>query len=246
VRKAIFVILFFISGFSAMSLENTNDRYYFPGLFDMPLMTLPEAERVVKSNTTDIQSLINSGLFYFAQGNVLEKNDKRKEEYLFNAITIFEKLWNTDKRNNKYRLLLGYSYTSICNTNISIEDILKYVFRARNMFTMVIADLPDNIDARLARNRVNMNIPKNAGRPDDMIIEDSLRFFATYDVLDTEQKNSLYLISGIQEMRLAAVIIYEDRKQKEEAARLWRQIDARYLEKFYMDLYQSYAAKLGV
>jgi hypothetical protein len=110
---------------------------------------------------------------------------------------------------------------------------------------MIISSLPENIDARLARNRINMNLPPDAGRPDDIVIEDSLKFLEVYEKLDKSQRNDEYWLMGVMEMRLAIAMIYEYKGQRQEAKGYYQLIDKKYLNEHVLNYYNDLNKKLG-
>ena len=77
---------------------------------------------------------------------------------------------------------------------------MNYIFRARNLFSVVIARLPENMDARLGRTLINMNLPRANGRPDNVIKEDVDVFLKGYDLLPAGLSGNEYFYLALQEI----------------------------------------------
>ena len=93
---------------------------------------------------------------------------------------------------------------------------MKYIAKARNLFSLVIAKLPENIDARLGRLRVNVSMLAGSSRPDDIILDDADVYIKNM-IFYPQKKNSFYFQQGLTEAYLARAIVYDYRKQRELA-----------------------------
>jgi hypothetical protein len=245
IKYILSTLIFISTGSTGYTLENKSNKYYFADLFNTTITDEKSAENILKNKSGNKDLLRQAGVYYFIKTSGLKKSDSDKIKYARKTIDIFENLWKRDRKNDLTRLQLGYGYSSLGDTDIEMEEMIDYVFKARNLFSMVVASLPDNIDARLARNRINMNLPADAGRPDDMVLEDSLKYIEIYEKLDMEAQQNESLLMGIMEMRLAAAMIYENKKLIDEAKKHFRLIDKKYLNDYIMNYYQELTNKLG-
>ena len=107
----------------------------------------------------------------------------------------------------------------------------------------MIAKLPENIDARLGRLRVNVSMPAGSSRPDDIILDDADVYIKKYDILPAEEKNSFYFQQGLTEAYLARAIVYDYRKQRELARENLLKVDTSLLTAHTKKLHKPIAGK---
>jgi hypothetical protein len=239
--------LFFTSGFSfAESLDNTGNRYYFTNLFYSTVQSDKEAEEVLKKNPNDPQVLEACGSYYFIKGSDLKSDEGIKKKYSEKALKVFDKLYKQN-RSDRSKMLLAYAYASSAGLKgQNLLVVIGNVMKSRNLFSMAVASLPDNIDPRLGRTRINMNMPEGSNRPDDIILEDCDKFFEVYQKMPAElQENPMYKV-GVSEMRLAACMVYDYRNNKTEAALYFKDIDRTVLNSVIVKFYDNLKKKYGV
>jgi len=247
------LLLFILfAGFAAVSAQasaapaTAEGRVYFEGLFLGYESEAEIASGKAAAPTSDATA-IKEALYYFMQGSSLPRTDKRKAPVLERSIEIFERLWKKNRSDPKTMIQLAYAYTAYCDATDNLEAILSNVFKARNLFTLVVQKLPENIDARLGRIRININLTPMNGRPDDMLLADALVYIATFEkTLAEAQKREEYFRAGYAESCLGAAVVYDERRDKTNAQALFRKIDASlvppHLSKLYKLLLKKYGA----
>jgi hypothetical protein len=224
---------------------------YFPDLF---IGFKSEAELVAakKSNTPEI--LGKEGVYYFTTATTLPRGDKRIKPMLEKSIAIFDKIRrqnmvnNPEQPDNQNIIRLGYAYMAICDTDIPLDKVMENVSKARNLFTIVIDRLPDNIDARLGRTQININLLPDQGRPDDIILDDVNVFFKGYNQLTNREKKLGIFPMGVNVMRLAAALVWDRRHNKSLAQEYLNavesdQLNAANLKGIYNRLQKKYRRK---
>jgi hypothetical protein len=225
--------------------NDTDGKYFFKDLFK-GFDTVDDLNKTIKEKPESDEVLVKEGNFYFIAGTNLGKNDARKKEYLEKALSVFDSLWKKDRSNSKSMILLSYAYTAICDVEDNLEKILQYVFKARNMFTIVIQKFPENLDSRLGRIRININLTPQTGRPDDMLLDDALTYIRTYKKLDAGQKKDAYFYDGLAEACLAAVSIYDFRNENNNAKEYISQIDGKVIPAHLKNMYDKLKKKYGI
>jgi len=192
-----------------------NDIYYFKDLFE-GYDTLEEARAVVSAGGT-VEERIRAGVAFFVIGSNLPKRDGSKESILRECLDVFDALWRDERSNDRITMLLAYAHTGVGGYVKDLDEIMTHVFRARTFFDIVVARRPQNIDPRLGRTLINMNLPKGNGRPDDIILADTAIFLEIFETLEPETQNHPFYHMGLMEMRLARALILTDRRKKREA-----------------------------
>jgi hypothetical protein len=220
----------------------TDSTIFFPDLF-LGFEDLNQATNVFNNSSASKSDLRKAGIQFFLAGTQPDLNKKEMTSLLKKSVVVLEKSWAQDKLDNRIRILLAYSYTAYCGANISIEDIMRYIFKARNLFSLVIAKLPQNIDARLGRIRINVSMPAGTSRPDDILIDDSKVFIENFKLLSIADKNSFYFKQGLSEANLALAIVYDYRNQKDNARENFLKIDTKLLTTHTKKIYQVIASK---
>lgn len=222
--------------------EKLDGELFFPNLF-ITWNSETEAAKALTQKKVNKNDLVKSGVYYFVRGSTLsDKRKKDKRSDLQKAINIFENLWKTDRSNNRVTVLLAYSSTAICATDLSIEQTLQYINKARNLFTIVINKLPNNFEARAGRIRINMNMP-NDMRPDDILISDCKQALESYSRLKTETQQDLFFLQGMNICYLALGIGYNSKGQKREGMDQLAKVEKKYLEKSDLELYKKVLEK---
>lgn len=226
---------------------------YFPNLF---VGFKNEAELAAakkrKTNLTEIRG--KEGIYYFTVATTLPRGDKRIKPMLEKSIAIFEEIRrqnmvkNPEQPDNQNIIRLGYAYMAICDTDIPMDKLMQYVYKARSLFTIVIDRLPDNIDARLGRTQININLSPAQGRPDDVILADVDVFFKGYNQLTAREKKLGIFPMGVNVMRLAAALVWDRRHNKLLTQKYLdaidpKQLDAANLQGIYKRLQKKYRRK---
>jgi hypothetical protein len=150
-------------------------------------------------------------------------------------------------KDGRLQVLLAYAYTGYSAANTDLEIIIKYVFRARNTFSLVIDRLPENIDARLGRAHINMNLTPQTGRPDKLLEDDARVYLSGFERLSQEDRADGYYRMGRSLMNLALAIVLADSGRSDEARRYIAAAvleDIPPLDSYARDLYARYAKRL--
>ena len=217
-----FVLLSLMLSLASL-LPADEDIYYFRDLFE-GYETLAEARAAIENNGA-IEERIKAGVAFFAIGSQLPKKHAEKEGILRECLEVFDALWREDRGNDRVSILLGYAHMGLGGYVQSLNEIMTHVFRARTLFDIVAARRPQNIDPRLGRTMINMNLPKGNGRPDDIILEDTAAFLEVFDTLKSEMQNHPFYYMALMEMRLARVLILRERRKNREAREILETID---------------------
>lgn len=224
------------------ALDNAGDRYYFPDLF-LGYQTADEINeaKTAVGNTPEVRT--KEGIYHFIQGTSADLSRSDQREHLESCLAIFEQLWRENRSDNRTTILLAYAYTGLCgalDTKKDLDTIMHHVYKARNLFSILVQRLPENIDPRLGRTRINMNLTPQTGRPDAVILDDANVFFKVYDSLDSELKKDPYFHMGLMEMHLATALVYHDQKKKKQARKAFQAIDAEIFEEYAPHLIKMY------
>jgi hypothetical protein len=222
------------------------DDYSFERIFPS-FDSLEEANTAEKSAQGDRETALRLGNFFFIAGTAAESSPAMKKAYANKAIDVLERLWKKNRKDNEVCLSLGYAYTARAGiTPLSeLESLMADIDKAQNLFGMVVARLPKNIDARLARTMINMNLAAQNGRPDALIVEDYAAFMEGYGRLAPGLKANPYYKMGAEEMRLAKALVRADQGKKAEARGLFGDIDPSVLPAQFRALYDALKKRLG-
>jgi hypothetical protein len=225
--------------------SSTADEYSFERIFPS-FDSLQAAEQAQKSDPEGRETNLRLGNFFFIGGTAPDAPLARKRECARRAIEVLERQWRKDRKDNEVSLSLGYAYTARAGiTPMSeLEALLSDINKAQNLFGMVVARLPKNIDARLARTMINMNLTAQNGRPDALILEDYAVFMEGFSRLPPELGENQYYRMGAQEMRLAKALVLKDKGRKAEASSLVSSIEASLLPEQFRKLYEALKKKL--
>ena len=240
-KKNVFI---FLTCLLAPPLFAEQDIYYFDELFK-GFETIDEARDAVQRSSS-VDERIMAGVAFFTIGSNLPKNDPQRDLILRECLDVFDTLWREDRGNDRVTLLLAYAHTGVGGIVKDLDEIMTHVFRARTLFDIVVARRPRNIDPRLGRTMINMNLPKGNGRPDDIILDDTDVFLQTFDTLGPEIQNHPFYQMGVMEMRLARVMILFDRGKRRAARELFAEIDRSALpDEVFTRMYDVLARKAG-
>jgi hypothetical protein len=230
-----------------MSAEDSSasNLYFFPKLWEQ-YSSIAEMENDRKNGIITPDSLRKEGVYYFQTGINAPKSDRGRVEMLRKSVAVLEGLWKRNKSDNRVVLLLGYSYTGVASVESDIELILKYVFRARNMFSIVIDRLPENIDARMGRAHININLTPQTGRPDQLLHDDAVAFLAGYEKLDPSLRDDPYYRMGRSVMKLALGVLAADAGDSAKAKRFLSEVERKDFpenDRTVIDMYTTYTAR---
>lgn len=226
---------------------------YFPDLF-LGFKNEAELGAAKKQQPNRPEVLAKEGIYYFTLGTTLPHGDKRRKPLLEKSIDIFDGIrrqnmvQNPGEPDNQNVIRLGYAYMAICDTDIPMDKLMEYVYKARNLFAAVIDRIPENIDARLGRTQININLSPAQGRPDEIILDDVKAFFAGYDQLSAREKKVGMFPMGVNVMRLAASLVW-DRRHQQSLTRKYlgaiepQQLNAENLKGMYRRLQKKYRRK---
>lgn len=210
--------------------NKTHTKLYFADLYLTKLQSLKEAgkiKRQILSNTDElsgqaIEKIINCANFYFLAGTRLPAGDKTGVEYVKISLQLYTLAWKANMSDPRIRVLLATAHMSRgADPHISIEEILTHIFRARNLYSMVLNSYPENLDALLGRIRINMNLTPATGRADSIHTEDIKKYQAGYAKLSESEKENPYFKMGLMEVYLAEAILLSEKK---ETARLKKEL----------------------
>lgn len=228
----------------APRLPVSADEYSFERVF--PSFESSEAAGEALKTTMDGETELRLGNYYFIQGTSPGTSPSQKKEFTQKAVEILEGAWKRNKKDNEVCLSLAYAYTGRAGiTPMSeLEALLSDINKAQNLFGMIVARLPRNIDARLGRTMINMNLTARNGRPDALILEDYLVFMEGFARLRPELKANQYYVMGAMEMRLAKAMVLKDQGKKAEAKSLVAEIDASVLPEQFRKLHDALRKEL--
>jgi hypothetical protein len=173
------------------------------------------------------EALLKAGNYYWMSSSSGELGPAERRASAAKAVEGLERLWKKDRKDDEVCLYLGYAYVTLAGaTPLSeLETLIGLINKAQNLFGMVVARLPANVDARLARTLINMNLSPQTGRPDALILEDAGVYFAGLAKLDEGTRSNEYYRSGTAEISLAKAIVLRDQGKDAEAKALVAGID---------------------
>jgi hypothetical protein len=221
------------------------DEYSFERIFP----SFDSAEAALNAASSDPEGRetnLRLGNFYFMQATSDSNPRAMRKECANKAIEVLEKSWRKDRKDNELCLSLGYAYTARAGITplAELEALMGDINRAQNLFGMIAARLPRNIDARLARTMLNMNLNAQNGRPDALILEDYAVFMEGFQRLVPELRAHPYYLMGEAEMRLAKALVRRDQGKKAEARSLLGEIEPSLLPGAFRKLYDSLEKRL--
>jgi hypothetical protein len=237
VKTAAFIALTLGTFLPLAALDNRGNAVYFETIFPA-FGTEEEALSALKADPEGRDTDLKAGNYYWMLGTSEKTQAASKRALCRKAADILEGCWKRNKRDDEVCLSLGYAYTGIAGATpmSELEALLSAINKAQNLWGMVVARLPRNIDARLARTLINMNYTPQNGRPDALILEDANVYFQGYSSMSEGMQKQPYYYMGSMEMRLARALVLHDQGRKAEARILVNEIDETVLAKHFLTL----------
>jgi len=246
IQKIGFILVAVIVTLASLYAEDGDvEKYCFPNMWEK-FNSLEEIANAKKERKFTDNDLRKEAVYYFSTALNDEKNAAKKSKMVDDSLDILNKLWRKDNKNNLITLLLGYSYTAQAAISDKLDLKLRYVFRARNLYGIVIERLPENISPRLARAHININLTPLNGRPDDILIEDAEVYLTGYPKLPEAVRNDPFYKMGKSIMNLALAVIYWDQNKSSKGKPYFEQVDAADFpasDVTIIDLYNNYKKK---
>jgi hypothetical protein len=219
--------------------NNTDDQLYFKNLYFSRFKSPDEADAEI-SKSDDFNTLLDYANFYYTTGALMKPGNSTGVAYIQKAFMVYQILWKQNFSNPRIQVLMANAYASQgANPQNNIKTIIEYVFRARNLYSMVIDRYSSNLEARLGRARINMNLTPATGRPDEIHREDIRIFIAGYQNLPHEEKENLYYKMGLMEMYLARAMLAVEKKNTSQAQADLNRIDTALLHEQAKKLYDT-------
>jgi len=212
---------------------------YFDKLFYTPYQSENDLIKV-KINESDTEQMIFAGNFYFITGAQLPQGDKKGVEYIKKSLDIYQKIWKNNFSHARVRTLLATAHMARGgDSNISIEDILDHIFRAKNLFSMVLSKYPENLDALIGRIRLDMNLTTGTGRSNTIHESDIRLFFAGYPRLPEELKLNPYFLMAYNEVLLASTRLDLENGKHKSAENSFKSINKKALHEHAQKMYNE-------
>lgn len=160
------------------------------------------------------ETLEKAGIYYYLQASGLPKGAKQRKPMIDESVSMFTTLWKQDRQDIPNMIRLGYALMLLCDTDIPLEGIIKNITRANGLFSTVTGTVPQNMDARLGRIYININLTPETGRPDEVLLDDAMVYLAGYESLlpETQQRPDIQM--GLMVARLAAAIVWDARNEE--------------------------------
>lgn len=172
-------------------------------------------------------------------------------QYARRAVKQYEALWAADKTNNRLNVLYAYAiltYVAIGSDlkKVDLASVQQLYFKARNLVNVVVARLPDNVNARYLRLLMTFDIPAASGmRPEAVILDDSKRFLADYSKLPPEVQNDReYRLYMNQVLLIRAFMLEQNSRVPEARATFARVNEATIVGDEFKKLYRKVAERL--
>ncbi len=202
-------VLVFITPLSLQAKDRGDGTLYFSDLYYTSFTSFEEAEKAKDSDHTG--TLLEYANFYFIAASQMPQRSQESAEYSEIAFDVYLKVWKNNFSDPRIQTLMATAYASQGNNpNLNLQNVVEYVFRARNLYTMVLDVYPGNLDACLGRIRINMNLTVATGRPNDIHRADVENFFRGYALLPEFLKSNPYFRNGLMEVYLARALLYEE------------------------------------
>jgi len=219
---------------------------YFKDIYYTRFKTVEQADQALKNHETDQQVQLEYANFYYVTGAHMPLKDKTGIEYIEKALLVYQVLWKKNFSDPRIQFLMANAYSSQGNNpKHNMGKLVEFVFRARNLYSMIIDRYPENLEARLGRARINMNLNAATGRPEAVHREDIRVYLDGYAKLPGDQKENPYFIKGIHEMYLALAMLDVENKQWSDADKNMRKIEISQLNEHAKGLYNDVQKKLG-
>jgi hypothetical protein len=240
------VISFLVLAPSAGALDAVRDSTYFADLF-VTFASEQEATRAQAKNPGDRETQLKTAIFYWLSAVQPIENIKKNTALLDKAQATVETLWKTDRKDNRTIYVLAEVYMSRCAAldMSKLDEIIAFVNKAQSLLNILVSRLPDNMDARLGRTQINMNLSPQTGRPDAVILDDAAVFMRGFDKLPEAEKKNPYFLMGKAQMQLAVVSVELDQGRLADATKLYREIDKSSLPPHLLAMYDSCGKRVG-
>jgi len=212
---------------------------YFDNLFYTPYKSESDLN-MAKLNESDSEQMIFKGNFYFITGSLLPQGDRKGVEYIKKSLDIYQKIWKNDFSNARVRTLLATAHMARGgDSNISIEEILDHIFRAKNLFSMVLSKYPENLDALIGRIRLDMNLTTGTGRSNIIHESDIRLFFTGYNKLSNDLKTNPYFLMAFNEVLLASARLDLENGKIKSAENSFKSINKKALHEHGQKMYDE-------
>lgn len=221
------------------------EMLYFKDLYQSRFNSIEQAEKAREENPDDQKILREYANFYYILAAPKLMKDKESIEQMDKAFKAYLKLWKKNFSNPRIQILMANAYASQgANPSISMETLIDYVFRARNLYSMVAGRYPENLEARLGRARINMNLTPATGRPDAVHREDIAVYLQGYAKLPAGLRENDYYKMGLMEIYLARAMMAAEKSDWEQVDENLNNIDFSLLHEQAQELYRNVKKKL--
>lgn len=241
------LLLLVISGFAqTYAVDNeSHDYLYFKDIYHTRFKSIEQAEKAKEENQFDFQTLLEYANFYYITGAGLPLKSKLSVEYSLKALEVYQALWKKRFSDPRMQLLMANALLfQGTNPNINIGTLVEYVFRGRNLYSMIIDRYPQNLEARLGRARINMGLNSATGRPDAIHREDIRIYLEGYPKLPKDMQDNPYFKPGLHEMYLAKAMLAIEVRQWQEAEKYLKLIDPSCLFEHALKMYDEAIKKI--
>ena len=221
-------------------VASPQDELYFKDIYVTKFKTTAEAEKAKAENESDLEILLNYANYYYIAAAGLPLKSKQSIEYAEKALNVYQALWKKKFSNPRIQLLVANAYLfQGTNPDINVGTLIEYVFRARNLFSMIIDRYPQNVEARLGRARINMSLNSSTGRPEAMHREDIRIYIEGYQKLPRDLQENPYFKPGLYEMYLAKALLEIETRQWKEAEKYLNLIETSNLYEHSLKMYND-------
>ncbi len=240
------IVVAFTASLPASALDAGRDSLYFADLF----ITYGSEQEAMQAQAADPENrevLLKTAVFYWLSAVQPIENIKKNVRILEKAQAAAEKLWKTDRKDNRAMFVLADIYMSHCAAidMSQLDEIIAYVNKAQSLLNILVSRLPDNIDARVGRTQINMNLSPQTGRPDAVILDDAAVFMRGFAKLPESEKTNPYWLMNIAQMKLAVVSVKLDQGHRDEAAKVFWEIDKSALPQNLFAMYDTCGRRVG-
>ncbi|MDH4262750.1 MAG: hypothetical protein OEV78_06890 [Spirochaetia bacterium] len=224
----------------AFGQVQADQHLYFKDIYKTRFTSMEQAEKTKSENESDFTILLEYAHYCYVTGAQMPPKDKTGLDYVERAFETYQKLWKKKFSDPNIQFYMANAYASQGNNpRINMGTLVEYVFRARNLYSMIIDLYPQNLEARLGRARINMNLNAATGRPDAVHHEDIRVYLEGYAKLPQDLKEHGYYKMGLMEMYLAQAMLDVEAKQWSEVQKNIKLIDTALLHVQAKKLYQD-------
>lgn len=236
-KKAVAAVLAAVVACSGWAQDGAANAVIFETVFPS-YGSEEEALAALKADPEGRDAALMAGDYYWMLGTAATTPAGSRRELCRKGAEILEGYWRKHKRDDQICLCLGYAYAGLAGSIplSELEDLMSAINKAQNVWGMAVARLPRNIELRLARTIINMNLTPQNGRPDALILEDVGVYLAGYSALSEELRKHAYYYMGAMEMRLAEALVLHGQNKKAEAAAAVVAIDETVLAEPFLKL----------